>query len=151
MKRCRHCGQMKSISNFAKHPETKDRLQSWCRDCKSQYGNPQRQEVKIKIREYKEKHGCYYCGERNVNILDFHHVTGKTFGLDLSHSRNWSLILEEIKKCIILCKPCHSKEHSRLGRIRKSPQTVDNYRFSVENQSPTVDKSNKFVDKLFIN
>lgn len=71
MKTCRKCRQNKDDSFFSKHPKTKDRLNSWCRDCKRLYGNPKRENIRKQLDDYKKEHGCYYCRENNGNnILD---------------------------------------------------------------------------------
>jgi len=69
------------------------------------------------INEYKEKHRCAKCGFSNPLCLDFHHIdrnnkydtVSKMSHLTFSNKR----IMEEIKKCVILCANCHRLEHRK--------------------------------------
>ncbi|MPR35237.1 hypothetical protein [Salmonirosea aquatica] len=61
--------------------------------------------------------GCANCGyDRNLSALHFHHVDAdlKQFKLDMRvlSNKRWNLILEEAKKCILLCSNCHAEEHN---------------------------------------
>jgi uncharacterized protein YfdQ (DUF2303 family) len=60
---------------------------------------------------------CNKCGyKKNYAALTFHHLdpTNKVFTVDsrrLSNT-NWNSILEEWKKCELLCANCHSELHN---------------------------------------
>jgi len=63
---------------------------------------------------------CSVCGySKCIDALVFHHKdeTTKLFGLALNMlwSKNWTLILEEFKKCILLCSNCHIELHRKLS------------------------------------
>jgi len=55
---------------------------------------------------------CTICGEDNFFCLDFHHVDDKKkkWITELLHSQ-WSKIGKEIKKCVLVCRNCHTKLH----------------------------------------
>lgn len=59
--------------------------------------------------------GCAICGYNECDAsLDFHHVNpeDKKFPLTLSDmNRSGKSIVEELIKCILLCKNCHAKLH----------------------------------------
>ena len=60
---------------------------------------------------------CSICGyKKNSSALDLHHLnpSEKSFALDLRSlsNRKQSKIDEEIKKCILLCRNCHSEIHN---------------------------------------
>lgn len=60
---------------------------------------------------------CEICGyDKNIAAFDFHHITpkDKKISLDARHLSNQSMsvILEELKKCILLCANCHRETHS---------------------------------------
>jgi hypothetical protein len=40
-KTCKHCREAKPLERYGKHPKTKDRLHTWCRDCQSERGKAQ--------------------------------------------------------------------------------------------------------------
>ena len=59
---------------------------------------------------------CERCGyARNFSALEFHHIEPnlKEFHLDLRSlsNRKWSVILEEVAKCILVCSNCHKEIH----------------------------------------
>ena len=60
---------------------------------------------------------CSKCGYRNnVAALEFHHINpeDKKFQLDARHLSNTSMIkiIEEAKKCVLLCSNCHKEAHN---------------------------------------
>ncbi len=61
--------------------------------------------------------GCELCGyAKNFSALEFHHTKpqSKEFQLDLRSlsNRKWARILEEAKKCILVCSNCHKEIHN---------------------------------------
>lgn len=65
--------------------------------------------------EYKKTLKCEYCGyNRCYEALDFHHKDLKEKEFNIGHSffkKGKEKILEEIKKCIVLCSNCHRELH----------------------------------------
>lgn len=60
---------------------------------------------------------CCFCGYSKCNkAFDFHHVepTLKKFELCSNWSRGWEEIVNELKKCIMVCRNCHAEIHQRL-------------------------------------
>lgn len=60
---------------------------------------------------------CANCGyNTNMAALHFHHKDSyqKSFKLDLRilSNRRWSAIVEEAKKCALLCANCHLEAHN---------------------------------------
>ena len=59
----------------------------------------------------KLERGCAICGYRESPFaLDFHHKNGKDdkeFVVSKLWKYPWSLILEEVQKCDVLCANCH--------------------------------------------
>ena len=59
-------------------------------------------------------HQCGYC--KNFSALCFHHQDPqeKSFSLDLRSlsNRKWKTILEEAKKCTLVCQNCHAEIHN---------------------------------------
>lgn len=54
---------------------------------------------------------CAKCGDNNIFHLCFHHLKDKDFELSHILSHRWSIILNEIKKCELLCNNCHHELH----------------------------------------
>lgn len=73
-------------------------------------------EYRAKVAIISEKSGCKLCGEKNNIVLDFHHYDASTkkFGIGDAVVKllSWSRIIEEIKKCIVLCANCHRRVHA---------------------------------------
>lgn len=63
--------------------------------------------------------GCQHCSEQDLCCLDFHHLSGKDFNVSEMGGRNDNLVIEEIRKCVVLCANCHRKAHA--GKITITP------------------------------
>ncbi len=62
------------------------------------------------LKNLKVQIGCHDCKENDHRVLDFHHIEKKFFWLRNAGDYSWSEILEEIKKCEILCSNFHRKK-----------------------------------------
>jgi hypothetical protein len=70
---------------------------------------------------------CIRCGENDPECLDFHHPVpkGKSNGRRIEPpisrlvTRKKEFIIQEAKKCLVLCANCHRKEHARLRRLQE--------------------------------
>ena len=77
------------------------------------------------MRAILEKGGkCQKCGLdliSNFFAADFHHLDPKlkSFAISDIRDKSWSVISDELKKCILLCSNCHRNEHSLNSTIRK--------------------------------
>lgn len=56
MKVCTHCLQVKSPDDFGAHPQTRDRLQSWCKQCTARLPRPCRSQYMKEWRAKNIKH-----------------------------------------------------------------------------------------------
>lgn len=131
MKICTVCKHNKELKEFNKKNSTKDKLQSICRECskklsRSRYRNntdshktkvkewkiSYRKKLKSIINTYKKE--CCICYEDFNQALDFHHINEKNIsvGRACAKLKSESIIVEEIKKCIVLCSNCHRKYHA---------------------------------------
>lgn len=54
---------------------------------------------------------CGYCA--HPAGLEFHHLSGKDFTIGQVANKSWAVIVEELKKCELLCSICHRIEHSK--------------------------------------
>lgn len=84
------------------------------KDRKIRLQKERRQKIKLQIDVYKKTKKCK-CGEDDIICLDFHHPNNKEINIADATRRGWALekIMEEIKKCIIVCANCHRKIHSK--------------------------------------
>ena len=91
------------------------------RPLKRRYEYKRLQRYRKHIYEYQVlMGGCKRCGilPTEKQNLDFHHLDPNTklFGLNSAYKHTWKEVLEEIKKCIILCHGCHSIVEPRKKR-----------------------------------
>lgn len=134
MKRCYKCDKEKDKSEFSKNKKKSDGLSSMCKECNKQY---QKNHYKINKLDYaskakqhrhkmaewfaeiKSKMKCCECGEDHVACMDFHHNGNKEIELADAIAAGWGekRILEEIKKCKVLCANCHRKLHWEKRKI----------------------------------
>ncbi len=73
-----------------------------------------------KYEAYKTTISCQICGENHLACLDFHHKTKNDKKLRISRQIGWmsfEKVLEEIKRCDVLCANCHRKLHYDCNRI----------------------------------
>lgn len=64
---------------------------------------------------FKKQLICIKCGNREVEVLDFHHRDPRTKEFNISMRKNGDLdkLLNEAEKCDVLCSNCHRKHHAR--------------------------------------
>jgi hypothetical protein len=77
---------------------------------------------KTKWAEYKATLACVKCGQNHPATLDFHHVirlpTNRKI-YELAASGAWKIMVEELKKCIVLCANCHRIHHHEERETEK--------------------------------
>lgn len=94
---------------------------------------------------------CIICGfDKWTESLDFHHINPKEKLFNLSSlgiskgSKNWKSIVEEARKCVILCANCHRAYHSGHAEL---PETLIKFDESFaeyrEPKKPKVKKPKK--------
>lgn len=87
------------------------------REKKSSYPYQKARGIKRKIELVNLLGGrCKSCGyNKNLGALQFHHTnpSNKITQLDVRNltNRKWSFIMEEVKKCELLCSNCHAEKH----------------------------------------
>jgi hypothetical protein len=64
---------------------------------------------------------CRVCGyKKYVGALDFHHINPnlKSFALSVKGlCYSWDKILEEARKCVVLCKNCHAEVENKIVEL----------------------------------
>lgn len=136
MKRCSKCGVEKDESEFSKCTSRRDGLQAYCKDCKrildanyhkqhASYNSERYKKIIAKRREviYSYKTPCVKCGESRDYIIEFHHVdpANKKFAIGTGVLRSKTVVQEETKKCVCLCKNCHYEFHHFYGTNPEHP------------------------------
>lgn len=76
-----------------------------------------REKIKTLIRDLKKNAPCADCNENIPGKMTFDHQLGELKRFDLARSPKYPIkvVLAEIKKCQIVCNPCHKvREDARL-------------------------------------
>lgn len=87
--------------------------------CRASNKKARRRKAKA-VFEYLAKHPCVDCGESDLRVLDFDHVSGeKLLAVRTMLSRSWriDLIFDEIAKCEVRCANCHRKVTVARGNL----------------------------------
>jgi hypothetical protein len=116
-KACKNCKCSKHQSEYYKCKNRHDGLHSYCKGCFVQH-KLERQKL-LKWDLIQDQGGeCRKCGKpatrENQTKFDFHHVDPDTKVAEIStlmRTANKQAVRDEAKKCTLLCKPCHEKEH----------------------------------------
>lgn len=139
MKKCGIC--KRTDVEFSRNKAKLDGLQTRCKECDKIRGrlyykqNPKQQkmaqerskrrlaDLQHKICEFLATHQCVDCGESNIVLLEFDHVSGDTKKDDVANMLNrgfgWEKILAEIQKCDVRCANCHRmKTAKQFGNYR---------------------------------
>ena len=130
MKQCRKCLIDKPLEEFSTRTRSKDGKHSYCRSCvkdmmaviynknplKIKARNDKiRNKLKSLVNEIKLNQSCPICQESEVECLDFHHVNPTDKDVEIPQligMKNETRLLQEIKKCVLICSNCHRKIHS---------------------------------------
>lgn len=134
MKTCTKCKVDKQFDEFYKSKSSKTGLQAWCKTCASENSKndyrvnhrkklfierakDRKQRIVSIVNSIKVDRGCVFCGEVVACCLDFHHVNPKVKEDDISllvHQKSYKRLVEELKKCVVVCANCHRKIHAGL-------------------------------------
>ncbi len=111
-KKCPKCKCEKLLDSFY-FKQKENRYSSWCKECVYKL---QKQRWLDRKKKAVELMGgkCCKCGyNKNCAALDFHHLdpSEKSYDWGTLRLRSWANILEELKKCVMLCKNCHAELH----------------------------------------
>jgi len=103
------------MRDIEKHKKRKAEWYQRNKQLTIQRSNDRRNQQKKWLEEYKKTLKCEVCVEDRWYCLDFHHIdpAKKELGISRMASQGCSIkkILEEIKKCKVLCANCHRDLH----------------------------------------
>jgi hypothetical protein len=137
LKTCYTCNTSKPLSEFNKCSSRGDGLQGNCKVCDRERVSAdyysknrraactlrtkqRRQECKQIVDDIKAHCCCAKCKESSAFCLDFHHLSNKDESISyLLSVKSKQRLLQEIRKCIVLCSNCHRKVHARLYEMQK--------------------------------
>lgn len=126
---CNACKISKPMAEFYKQRVNektgKQYYQYTCKPCmskkaqvyrKSPKGRAYQRGVRVKnkqlVRDIKGDGECYFCAEKDVVTLDFHHLRDKRLDIADAVRGTAKGLMHEIQKCVLLCSNCHRKLHA---------------------------------------
>jgi len=143
MKSCSRCKATLPLDAFNKkglRADGKIKYQSFCRECNKVTSKAHyisfREKHLLQLREsrlrrrkaaqqvilgYLRQHPCVDCGESDIVVLEFDHLSDKTLGISVMVTGGYKkdLILKEIAKCEVVCANCHRRRtYKRQGCYR---------------------------------
>lgn len=110
---CSKCKEEKNIDEFY-FKKSEKRFNSWCKKCVYQSQNDRRKVLKKRAIDLLGGK-CQICGyNRNLASIDFHHKdpSQKEYVWEKLRRKTWEDIVTELKKCMVVCKNCHSEIHN---------------------------------------
>jgi hypothetical protein len=132
MKKCCICKDIKEEACFDRNRTKKDGLAGYCKDCNRtrmrEYYHKNKDKMRAhrlaskarsrrrRLTRYRELMGqksCARCGLTDPRVLDWHHKDPGEKVTEVSQLAlgNWGRLLEEIEKCVPLCRNCHAIVH----------------------------------------
>ena len=144
MKKCSQCKIKKPLSEFNFKNKKLKKYSSSCRVCsKAAARNHYRRNAKSVIetnrarnaayrkinKEWKNHLSCVICGEETSPCIDFHHHNPSTkteIVAKLIQNTSIKRVMEEARKCTIICSNCHRKHHAGLIRLTEEHLSISN-------------------------
>ena len=112
---CTKCGKELPIEDFNWRNKEKGTRRSECKTCHADFMKEVYENKKKTVTEIKKNLKCAKCGEEREYCLDFHHANPNekenTIARMTSNNYRLDTVLNEIKKCIVLCSNCHREFH----------------------------------------
>ena len=114
----------KKIYNAKYHRDHKEEVRTYHKEYDAEYRKNHKEEARVRnekrynehrawLTNIKTSRGCALCPETHPAVLVFHHRDPNMKSFDMARNawRKKERILEEIKKCDVLCANCHRKLH----------------------------------------
>lgn len=137
------CKQVKPLSSFGWKNKAKGRRRSYCDECQKTYLRNHYQENKPyyknkakvrnkktkdenydKLYEYLRSHPCVECGEDEIILLEFDHIStvDKVDAVTelVRGAYSWAAVQKEIDKCRVLCLSCHRRRTAKQFKWRRA-------------------------------
>ena len=112
---CTKCGKELPIEDFNWRSKKNGTRRSECKTCHTDFMKEVYENKKKTVSEIKKNLKCAKCGEEREYCLDFHHIDPNekenTIARMTSNNYRLDAVLNEIKKCIVLCSNCHREFH----------------------------------------
>ena len=139
-KQCSMCKQWKPLDDFHRNRTRRDGRQNLCKPCNlelnkrwyrdhpearrtrmDEHARRRKRKLQSMLLDYLRAHPCVDCGESDPVVLEFDHLRDNSANVTTLVVRRvaWSVILEEIAKCEVVCANCHRRRTARrIGAYR---------------------------------
>lgn len=90
-------------------------LSVWGAEDERWHRNFEASQKRVALKEQAVEHmggKCLLCPYDNPIALEFHHTNPREKDFEISSSTSWSRIVEELKKCVLVCSNCHKEIHA---------------------------------------
>jgi hypothetical protein len=102
----------------------------------TQYDHVKSWRTRIKLKLVNALGGkCRVCEySKCITALEFHHLNAneKEFGIGSYKFQNYNKLINEIKKCILLCSNCHREVHANILDISKLEIIFDETKLEIK-------------------
>ena len=135
-KTCSKCNIEKSLNNFYKQ---RDGKHSYCKPCLLEVQKQRWIDRKYKMIEIMGGK-CTECGyDKYYGALELHHLDPKTklYNWTKLKELSWKIIIEELKKCVLLCANCHREHHDLIRNVKYSSKETGNNLLDKSTMLPT--------------
>jgi hypothetical protein len=83
---------------------------------------------------------CACCGyDKCADALELHHLDPleKEFGLGsiMANPKKWEALVDEAKKCVLLCSNCHREHHAGITELPEDIQRFDEALIKTKNKT----------------
>lgn len=116
-KKCGTCDHTKPLSEFFHVCSKKGTYRKECKECTRKKRREKASLVYDYVYDYLSKNPCVKCGYSDIFGLEFDHIDATTKSMKLADMAKYPLpkVVDEIKKCQVLCSPCHRKKTAIEG------------------------------------
>ena len=119
-KKCPKCEQFKNLQSDY-YTSKKGEVHGWCKSCNNKITYKKQLARKAECVKYKGGK-CIVCNyDRYIGSLDFHHLDPSQKEFNIAELRTYSFekLINELDKCVLLCKNCHSEVHHGLIDLKE--------------------------------
>ena len=139
---CKECEKNK-IKKYREENKEKVKLakKEWNKKNKDKtklYDKNKRTKNQALLEKILEDYGCQICGEKLLQCLQYHHIR-KLTKEEREHNdyitcfrSSKTKMLNEIERCAVLCRTCHTKVHHYELDAELKPVNVSKYRDNID-------------------
>jgi hypothetical protein len=137
-KRCKNCGDKKLLEEFVKSSSGKLGYSNICRFCNNAKKKQDQSNFYGRVALFLGGR-CKYCGLETpwYEIYECHHENPeeKEYNISGLRHKDWdTVVVPELRKCILVCANCHSLLESQIARLRPNRTRDQMYKYAKKDQ-----------------